>query len=1067
MSSPSINIGINNQGKALVEKIDLHFSDQEPEFYKDFILSSTIEIEKDKNVLSKLKNGEFETSNDDNIKSWFDFELYAHIKNLISLVNKSISSTIIVNIIVPLAEQHSTSQLKKLLEAVKELSDSQQISGTDIKIFAIAYSVGEQNYDKNSHIKNELLILEELTSEYDSIINDIYYLDDRSTDKVVLNLDLNWLAFALGEFFVFQMVSQTSLAIQNKSKIFGIGVIHFNEILFRNVIANKILQYKFEEEGIVEDEGVQLRDVINKCNPFIKEHQNFFKRFLEKHPYSVDNNRGLTNNSKNYIDSFRAKLEDFVTDSNNTIGESKVVLANLLGEDDKILEGINWGSERLNISDLEFDILDYFNTYLEEDERVDFNGQKKLRNRITEYKQAIKSDEKSIKGLEEQSEEIHSDLDIAFEEGIFSVNGKRINASGYIPSAINPNDEFYKYIDKPISKSVDLTKYFSKVKDQGQMLSCTAFPVSAVYEFAAKQNSKNVDISELFIYYNTRELRGNITEDTGATLLETINSVKEKGACYTENHPYAIDALSNKPSEIAYTEAQHQVVEKACRVNISEKDFKYAIANGHPVIIGLKLFKSFYPKDITGVIPFPSDNEAEYENYGNHALLVVGYNDEEKLFKLRNSWGENFGESGYCYAPYDYIANSEYCLEAFIISNIIDLSYNEFTYDTNTSFTFLKDSITRKKIIKEYHLRVKKRELYKTKKEYDLIALKNEENSEKIKNPLFRKRLFDKLKEQIQAVVVSPPEPIKQEPNKKKAWFFIGGGILLIFLSIIINLYITTIGTLIGSLLSIALIIFGSKILFTKIEQLRIQTGIENPNTSREIDLYKFEVADRLFSQFDDMNKNLIIRYKALSKYFEKVKKWQKDSYKTLNEIEYSSATFVINVVREKPLLDYLANEKLLFLDNLPNLSAVFNEKYSPINNNVNEVFNQLKDNYKDDIKKNIDNILDISIVDYIQGKRTYPYFDPVPELSIIMKNIEKVSAPFCNIKQTTNSLNIQNYVIHEKIPSTSQSGLQEFSKHRGAAINPVLSFRENKKKYVAIQVSALNNISDLVRYNL
>ena len=1076
MSSPSINIGINNKGKALVEIIDTHFRCHEPRFYKNFILSSSIELENDKNVLSNIRNGEFEISSDNDVKSWFDYELYGNIKNLVSLVNDSISNTVIVNIIIPLAEEDSVLLLNNLLKAVKELNNDEQISGVEIKIFTIMYSLDQQNYEKDTHIKNELLLLEKLTTDYDFLIKDIYYLDDRNTDQVTLHLNLNWLAFALGEFFVFQMIGPNSLAALNKSKIFGLGVIHFNEVLFRSVLSNKILQYKFEQEGVLEEEGVQLRDVIQTCNPFIKRYQNFFQKFIEKHPKTNENSENLTENSKTYINDFKEGLETFVTDKNHTIGESKVILANLLGEDDQKVEGIHWVDERLNINDLEFDVINYFNKYVEDDQKVDFIGQKILRDNITELTQSIKADKKSLKSLEEKSNEIHSDLDIAFDEGVFSVNGKRINASGYIPSVINSNDEFYTFEDGPISKFVDLTKYFSKVKDQGQLGSCTAFPVAAVYEFAAKQNAKNVEISELFIYYNTRVLRGNIDEDSGATLLETINAVKDKGACYTENHPYTIDSFSKRPNETAFTVGQHQIVEKACRVHISEKDFKHAISCGHPVIIGLKLFKSFYPKNKSAIVPYPSKNEAEYEDHGNHALLVVGFNDDEKLFKVRNSWGTAFGENGYCYIPYDYVTNSDFCLEAFVITSIVDLSYSEFNYDANTSFTFLADSLIRIKTIKEYNLRGKERELNKIKKDYDLIALKNEENTEQIKSPLFRKRILEKLKEEKTPITKTENNEVdnisvKADTKKNIALFFILGGIILILLSIFFKSFITVVGTIIGSLVGVYLLILGGKKLFEKKEQLLI-TPIEVPAPNLqeilyEKDLYSFEAADLLFSQFDKMNKDLIIRYKALSSYFSKIKNWQKEIDDTLEQIEYSSPTFVVNVVEKKPLLDYIEKEKETFLTNLPNLSVTFHNDYVPKENNTDEIFEKLRIKYLNDIQNNIENILDISIVDYIQGVKTYPYFNDAPAISNTISNIHRVSKPFCNIKQTTSSLDIQNYVIHENIKSDLDDKLKEFSKHRNASINPVLSFRDNKKKYVAIQVSALNNISDLVRYKL
>lgn len=1073
MSAPSINIGINKQGKLLVKKIDTHFRHHESAFYKNFIMSSSLEFDNDKIIFSKIRNGVFEISSDNNLKSWFDFELYANIKNLVSLVNESINDTVIVNIIIPLAEENSVLLLNNLLEIVNELDQDQQISGIEIKIFTIIYSLHQNNHEKNTYIKNELLLFKKATTEYDNLIKDIYYLDDRNTDKVALNLNLNWLAFALGEFFVFQMVSQTSLAIQNKSKIFGLGVIHFNEVLFRSVIENKILQYKFEQEGISEDEGVQLRDIIQSCNPFIELHQNFFQNFLVKYPHNIKNKGELTANSKKYINEFKVELENFITDKNYTIGESKAILANLLGEDDNKLEGISWDNKRLNISDLEFDVIDYFNKYVEDNERVDFKNQKLLRDRITELTQSIKADKKSLKSLEEKFEEVHSGHDIALEDGIFSVNGKRINASGYIPSVINSSDEFYTYVESPISEFVDLTKYFSKVKDQGILSSCTAFPVAAIYEFAAKQNNKNVDISELFIYYNTRDLRGDLNEDSGATLLEAINSVKEKGACLTKNYPYSIENFSKTPSETAFTEGQHQIVEKACRVNIAEKDFKHAISSGHPIIIGLKLFKSFYPKNKSAVVPYPSAKEANCESHGNHAMLIVGFNDEEKLFKVRNSWGPTFGENGYCYIPYDYIANTDFCLEAFIIKNIVDLSYNEFNFDANTSFSFLADSLTRIKTIKEYNLRSKERELNIVKKDYDLIALKNEENSEQIKNPLFRKRLLQKLEKKNTTTTkeknIQPNDtPKKPKANKKVIWFFILAGILLILSSVFFISYLKTTGSVVSSLLGIVILILGAKKLFKRKEHALLPDFQIKPNaleSSHKEDLYSFEAADLLFSQFDSMNKDLIVRYKRVSRYFSKIKDWQKKSKKLLESIKYSSPTFVVNIVQEKPLLDYLEKEKETFLKSLPNLSLTFHSNYVLKENNTDEIFQKLHSKYLDDIKNNTENILDISIVDYIQGEKKYPYFNDAPAISITVNNIHKVSKPFCNIKETISSISIQNYVIHEKIFSNSQSKIQEFSKHRNASIQPILSFRENKKKYVAIQVSALNDISDLVRY--
>ncbi len=1068
MPSSSINIGINQQGKQLVDRIDLHFKNHERDFYKKHILSASMELKEGNHQLSTIKDREFSVSNEDNIKAWFDFELYGEINRLRNVVSGLVDGVISVNITLSVCDSDSTAQLKFLLDAIKELKENQQISNINVKLFVILYNVQSKGYTQDVPIQEELELIESIAKEYDFIIRDIYYLDDRNEGRFLLNLSLDWLAFALSEFFVFQMIRATSGAAMNKSKVFGLGVIHFNEMLFRNVIANTILQYKFDQEGILEKGGIQLRDIFNTCNPFIEEHQDFFLNFLDTYPFSQENHRALTANSETYIKGFDAELEQFITSTNNTIGESKTLLANLLGEDDKKLEGIDWSEKRLNISDLEFDILNYFNKYLEDKERVKFYEQKELRSEITALTQGIKRDENKIKKLEEQSEEINRDLDISFDDGIFSVGGKRINASGYIPSPISPNDEVYTFNDETIPATIDLSGYFPSVKNQGKLGSCTAFAIAAVYEFFAKQNNKSVDISELFVYFNTRDLNGNANVETGATLLDTIRSVKEKGACHSKSHPYKVDSFADQPTEEAYTEAQHQVVKKASRIKIKEKDFRQAIANGHPVIIGLRIFKSFYPKNKLGVIPFPSSHERSYENHGNHALLIVGYNDDEKLFKLRNSWGKEFGDNGYCYAPYDYIANPEFCQEAFVITDIVDLSFNEFNYDSNTSFSFLKDTTIRRKVIREYNLRTKKRKLTNVKIDYDNLALRNEENAEKIKDPLFRKQLFDKLKEEAdQTRTVPNPKKNEEKVNYTIPVLITLAGLFAVIISALLMSVITLYGNLAGVIIGIIILVYGFIKLVQKNKSSKTETlQVPPSNSFGEKDKYAFEAADKLFDIFEDMNQDLIKRYKAISRYYSKVKNWQGESEDTLNQIEYDSPDFVINVIKKKPLLNYLEKNKSKFLKNLPNLSDSFHKGYNPKENNVDEVFNNLKDNYLDDIHKNTESILDISIVDYIQGKQ-YSYFEDASSLQRTMNNIQNVSMPFCNLKQTANALHVQNYVVHEKIASNEDVKLSEFSRHRDPAINPILTFRKNnRKKYVVIQVAAINNIKDIVRYD-
>ena len=91
---------------------------------------------------------------------------------------------------------------------------------------------------------------------------------------------------------------------------------------------------------------------------------------------------------------------------------------------------------------------------------------------------------------------------------------------------------------------------------------------------------------------------------------------------------------------------------------------KRALAEQYPVIIGLKINRRF--ADLS------SGDKYWWPKYGNtapaggHALVVVGYNDRRRAFRLFNSWGKEWGDKGFIWVTYDVFA--KYCKYAYIFS---------------------------------------------------------------------------------------------------------------------------------------------------------------------------------------------------------------------------------------------------------------------------------------------------------------------------------------------------------------------------------------------------------------
>jgi hypothetical protein len=81
----------------------------------------------------------------------------------------------------------------------------------------------------------------------------------------------------------------------------------------------------------------------------------------------------------------------------------------------------------------------------------------------------------------------------------------------------------------------------------------------------------------------------------------------------------------------------------------------HALAEGLPVTFGILLPERCYDEAwTTGIVPHPTEEERELaQRRPGHAMLAVGYDRREQMFLVRNSWGEEFGDRGYCSIPFE------------------------------------------------------------------------------------------------------------------------------------------------------------------------------------------------------------------------------------------------------------------------------------------------------------------------------------------------------------------------------------------------------------------------------
>lgn len=231
---------------------------------------------------------------------------------------------------------------------------------------------------------------------------------------------------------------------------------------------------------------------------------------------------------------------------------------------------------------------------------------------------------------------------------------------GWIPDLPDQRDFPYSLLVPQIlpflPKKVDLRAECSPVENQGKIGSCTANALVGNLEFLKiRQSKKLLNFSRLFLYYNERLIRKTTRLDSGASLRDGIKTLVKVGDCLESLWPYDTRRLAVKPSHQAYVDALNYQIVKYYRLS-SLSEMKHTLSLNFPFVFGFAVYESLESTRVakTGLIPLPAQDE---RMIGGHAVMAVGYDDRQNHFLIRNSWGQNWGDHGYGYMPYAYLAN--------------------------------------------------------------------------------------------------------------------------------------------------------------------------------------------------------------------------------------------------------------------------------------------------------------------------------------------------------------------------------------------------------------------------
>lgn len=145
------------------------------------------------------------------------------------------------------------------------------------------------------------------------------------------------------------------------------------------------------------------------------------------------------------------------------------------------------------------------------------------------------------------------------------------------------------------------------------------------------------DLAKRSPEYVYNQIKASSDCTSGAYLQDGLNLVCAEGACSWNMMPYTDQGCSVMPNAAQEFEASHHSASSwsAFSAN-SVSQIKQSLDLGYPVVIGFNVYDSFYTMWNNGGI-WTTPNSGQ--NHGGHAVCIVGYDDNQQMFKVQNSWG--------------------------------------------------------------------------------------------------------------------------------------------------------------------------------------------------------------------------------------------------------------------------------------------------------------------------------------------------------------------------------------------------------------------------------------------
>jgi len=226
-----------------------------------------------------------------------------------------------------------------------------------------------------------------------------------------------------------------------------------------------------------------------------------------------------------------------------------------------------------------------------------------------------------------------------------------------------------------IPKVVDRRSVQTPVKDQGNRSTCVAHACCALLEVFPEipDDLSEQDMHWMFMQQLRRRGLGRLFEFPHPTVRddEGINCGTAGGylndhlVCAESYSPYVDDEndLTDEHERRSETAEQHAWFGIAERERLSGDDLADlarlvpVLATGHDIVFSVDVaWDATHVRVSGGVVDVVLDDDGDpAEPGGGHAMVMVGYDMPNRRVIVKNSWGEDWGDKGYCHMTLDYL----------------------------------------------------------------------------------------------------------------------------------------------------------------------------------------------------------------------------------------------------------------------------------------------------------------------------------------------------------------------------------------------------------------------------